>query len=174
MLEDYYQESELEALGGFMPRSDNNRLSNLEPGLIKINYSFNNSPKEELALITSQDLGYLAGLPNNAFCYRFFLRSGMKSANHKGERGFKPLGAVSGFEIYNEHIENAEGRVIDLNSSFSDMKTNLNHRLIAYNSHCYPRAIVEMKSCLSDAGFEVDHSTWEDYKVWEKEKLRDF
>lgn len=148
------------------------KLFGMEPGLIKINYSFRGNPQEELALIMTHSLADCVSLPNDALYYRGFLRDGMKHAIPN--RGLKPMGPFSGPEVRDEHIEKINRRVIQLTPSFFDLEKNFNHLLIAGNSPYFRDAINEVKRTLSDVGFNVDTSTWENYKTWEAEKLKTF
>ncbi|MBN1644559.1 hypothetical protein JW851_00765 [Candidatus Woesearchaeota archaeon] len=154
----------------------NHKLFDLDEGLIKICFSFKEEQGEELALIMSNSLASCVNLPNNALCYNFFLRDGMKAAmfDTDARRGLKPQTAFSGQEIRDEHIANIDKRVIHLNPSFYDFNTNFNGLLIACNSPYYKDAIREIKRVLFDAGFDVDSSTWEDYKSWELDMMQGF
>lgn len=147
------------------------KLLEMEPGLIKIIYSFRGNRQEELALIMTRSLADCVCLPNNALCYRGFLRDSMKAALRTG--GLKIIGPFSGQVIHDEHIEDIEGRVIQLGDSFFD-ETNYNPLLIACNSPYFRDAIGEVKRTLLGAGFNADNSQWDDYKEWEAERLKTF
>jgi hypothetical protein len=149
------------------------KLFGIEPGLIKICFPSGDNPQEELALITSGILAAYAELPNNALCYEYFLRDGMKTAVHEIGKGFKVNGAFAGSKIDDKHIEDVNGRTIQLNSSFSE-SNNFHYPLISCNNSYFENAINEIKIALYEAGFDVDNSTWDDYKVWQPEKLKSF
>lgn len=152
-------------------RSFDRRLSELAPGLVKLTYFFKGNQEEELALILTPSLADGVSIPNDLLCYRFFLRDGMKAA-YSG--GLQPYSPFSGLEVHDEHIESVDNRIIQLRPSFCDFEKNLNHLLIPCNSTYFREAIDEVKITLFNAGFNVDTSQWEDYKIWETEKLKTF
>jgi hypothetical protein len=147
------------------------KLQQIEPGLIKLVYSFNGDPKQEIALKMSYPLGQVARLPNDVLCYMYWLRDGMKCA-HTG--GIKPIGPFGGHEVHDEHVENVRGKMITLTPQFCDFKVNYNPLLIPCNVPYYRSAIDELTRVLFEAGFDAKTSKWEDYKTWEIDKLKAF
>ena len=148
----------------------NTRLANIEPGLVKLAYSWSSNPQEELALKISGPLADCVRLPNDVLCYRYFLRESMKAA-WKG--GLKITGPFSGFVVRDEHIASTSNRVVTLNDSFGD-KGNFNSLLVPCNSTYFRAVIDEMKRVIVTAGFNVDENTWEAYKKWEQGILKTF
>ena len=144
----------------------NTKLSSMGPGLVGLSYSFRGNPQKELALILTPSLADCVLLPNNALCYRNFLRGGMKSFS----RGLTSAGPFYGETIFDEHIDKVDRRKIQLTPSFSSDE-NFYSLLIACNSPYFKDAINEMNRALSNASFNVEKSTWEDYKTWEIKKI---
>lgn len=150
---------------------ESTKLSSIEPGLIKIDYSYMGKSQKEFALRLTSSLADCVLLPNDALDYRDFLRDGMKSAV---SGGIKVIGPFSGRVICDEYIECIDGRVVQLNSLFCNLNKNFNPLLIACNNSFFKDAISEMKETLLYEGFNVDNSRWDDYKNWEAEKLETF
>jgi|GEM_PF-5790491 len=148
----------------------NDKLRELEPGLIKLQYSYMEHPQEELALIMTPPFIGAVGLPNNTLHYRPFLRSAMRAV----DKGLHPIGPFLGLKVHDKYIESVNGRVVQLNDSFCDTESNFNPTLIACNNDYYTRAISELKNVLHAEGFDLDSSCWEDYKTWELERLKGF
>ena len=146
-------------------------LYGMDPGLIRIDYSFKDNDQKELALILDPSLGMCLQLPNNALCYRPFLRESMKAAFPKGMR---PIGPFSGHELRDKHIIDIKGRIIKLNKSFCNFEENYNHLLIPCNTKFFRATIGEMDKALKGAGFDPNTYTWEDYKAWEVGKMETF
>ncbi len=159
----------LQTLDSIFKRVCNKKLSGLEPGLIKIQYSFENYPQQELAMIMTSPLADHLELANNALCYRPFLRSSMKAV----PSGFKPCGPFSGLEILDEHIQSVDGRVIQLSPGYADFK-NYKGALIGCNNPLYHEAKMEILVRLQSAGFDALSSSWDDYKLWEERTMETF
>jgi hypothetical protein len=153
------------------------KLFDLEPGLLKINFTFNGNPQQELVwklppqladLIFSPQFG---SLPNDVLCYRFWLRDRMKS---KDMDNFYD-GPFMGSKLRDEHIERIEGRIISLKDSFFAGE-NIAAMLVPCN---LPRAGYYtirdgLYDFLKSEGFDADNSHWDDYKKWELERLSTF
>lgn len=146
------------------------KLAHIEPGLVKLAYSWNQNPQEELALKMSRSLADGVRLPNDVLCYNYFLRESMKAA---WTGGLEIIGPFSGSVVRDEHIASANGRVVILNDSF-DAEKDFNPLLIACNSPYFRDAIAEMKGVILVAGFDVDKRDWEAYKAWEQDTLKTF
>lgn len=151
------------------------KLQTMEPGLVKITYSFESKTQEEVALIMTQSLADCVRLPNNCLCYRYFLRDSMKAIWQIGLKvGLNVYGPFSGHKVRDEDILGVEGRVIQLSPSFCDFEKNYHQFMIPCNSPYFIDAIDEVKRILSAAGFNADASRWDDYKKWEEDKLKSF
>jgi hypothetical protein len=147
------------------------KLIGMEPGLVKLIFPNEDNLEEELALKLTPSLANCVSLPNDVLCYRNFLREGMKAI---WSGGLKPIGPFSSFLIQGKYIEEIKNRTIKLNLGFCDFNKNYDDLAIAGNSPYIKDAISEMKRTLLDAGFNVDSSKWDDYKIWEIEKLKSF
>ena len=77
------------------------KLQAMEPGLVKITYSFDSEPQEEVALIVTRSLADCVRLPNNCLCYRYFLRDSMRAGL---QTGLKVYGPFSGHKVRDEYI----------------------------------------------------------------------
>jgi len=148
------------------------KLQELESGLIKLTYVYHGKRFEELALKLPKPFSYEVNLPNDVLGYKFFLENGMTASSPNP--GLDPIGPFRSYEVRDEHIEGVSGRVVTLVSSFCEHDTNFNPLLIACDVPAYRTGINLLKKVLSESGFNVDSSKWDDYKAWEEEMLKTF
>jgi hypothetical protein len=149
---------------------DVNLLLDLEPGLVKLAYSSQGNPKEELALKFGPTMTHILKLPNGILCYKTFLREKMEG---------NPVSHFFGPEVRDEYLEGVEGnlgkRIIRLNSAFGDLNKNFNPVLIMRSNPYFKTVVSSLKSTLFNQGCpKVDASKWNDYELWESEELKTF
>jgi hypothetical protein len=143
------------------------KLRGLEEGLFKLVFSYKRNPQEEIAYKFDNNLGAGLMIPNNAWPFYYYLRSILKSPQDKTKY------AIPGYMISDNHIQTVQGRIVTMNDSYAESE-NINPLLIPANSPCYDFAVNFLYTELLRKGFDVDHSSWDDYKKWELERLKSF